>query len=152
MARVGVSRSDNDDYESFLYDYVGEDENGVLVTVLSALARLGVNPWQEASELAKLPVEDAVTRLDAMIAGMRDVPSLVDGHGATARRLIGRLPRRGSRSAAVQSPAPGRRPSEGASRGASNASFLRAPGAVVVLIVLAVLVLAQIVSFGVATP
>ena len=42
-------------YEPFLYAPVGDDRRGATVTVLSMLARLGVDPWGEAAGLASLP-------------------------------------------------------------------------------------------------
>jgi hypothetical protein len=68
----------------------------MLLSVLSALARLDVDPWQEADELAQLPGETATRRLASMIAALPDGQS---GHldpGTAATRLIALLPRRAS--------------------------------------------------------
>ena len=45
---------DGSDFDAFLQAELGEDRNGVAVTVLSALARVGLEPWTEAKELARL--------------------------------------------------------------------------------------------------
>ena len=79
-------------FDAFLYAAVGEDRNGNTVTVLSALARLGLEPWQAASELAALTGEEARNRLDGLLTRLRDVPALGQDHAAIARRLIALLP------------------------------------------------------------
>ncbi len=80
-------------FDGFLFAEVGEDRNGMRVSVLSALARLGVDPWQEARELAGLPEDSARERLDALIAKLPGVPSLILDHRAIAERLVALLPR-----------------------------------------------------------
>jgi hypothetical protein len=80
-------------FDGFLFAPVGDDCNGTQVTVLSALARLDVDPRQEALELAGLPEEIACQRLDALIARLPGVPALVLDHLAVAEQLIARLPR-----------------------------------------------------------
>jgi len=49
-------------FGNFLYAPVGEDNNGVLLTVLSALARQNVDPWEEAADLSRLPGDAAGPR------------------------------------------------------------------------------------------
>jgi hypothetical protein len=39
----------------FLYASVGDDNNGMDLTLLSALARQNVDAWQKAAELSLLP-------------------------------------------------------------------------------------------------
>ena len=51
----------NSTYNGFLHAEVGEDTNGTRLTVLTALTRLGVDPWVEAARLADLPRDVAVT-------------------------------------------------------------------------------------------
>ncbi|MDF2117845.1 hypothetical protein PY365_19885 [Roseiarcaceae bacterium H3SJ34-1] len=46
-------------FDDFLFAPVGEDRNGMIVSLLSALARLDIDPWEEAAELARLPTEAA---------------------------------------------------------------------------------------------
>ena len=57
------------EFDDFLFAPIGEDRNGMLLSVLSALARLDVDPWQEAAQLAGLPGETATQRLASLIAG-----------------------------------------------------------------------------------
>jgi hypothetical protein len=55
------------EFDEFLCAPIGADQNGTGLSVLSALARLNVNPWQEATSLARMPREVAVVRLTALI-------------------------------------------------------------------------------------
>ncbi|WP_131802652.1 hypothetical protein [Limimaricola pyoseonensis] len=82
------------DCDRFLFAPVGEDRNGYVVTVLSALARLGLDPWKEASDLATMPRSVARERLDRLLTRFRDVPTLKREHAATAERLSLLLPER----------------------------------------------------------
>jgi hypothetical protein len=43
-------------FDDFLFAPIGEEENGMLLSVVSALARLDLDPWQEAASLTGLPV------------------------------------------------------------------------------------------------
>lgn len=52
----------------FLFATLGKEENGVPLSVLSALTRLDIDPWAEASRLAELPKEAAVRALTPLIA------------------------------------------------------------------------------------
>jgi hypothetical protein len=42
-------------YNQFLYAPICEEANGMQLSVLSALARMDVDPWQEATRLAAMP-------------------------------------------------------------------------------------------------
>jgi hypothetical protein len=83
----------------FLFAFIGEEKSGLKLTVLSALARLGLDPWKEAGRLSKLPKEAAINALAAMIA---DLPSR-DGDLADSRtiamRVVNFFPRSGAPSA-----------------------------------------------------
>ena len=67
----------------------------MLVSVLSALARLDVDPWQAADELARLPQAEAIQRLALLIAPLPDGPATHRDPRRTADRLIALLPRPG---------------------------------------------------------
>jgi len=82
----------NPRFNAFLFAPVGEDRNGMLVSVLSALARFGVDPWKEAEALAGLPQAAATDRLDEMILALADVPSASADHQDITTRLIALLP------------------------------------------------------------
>lgn len=80
------------EFERFLYASVGEDRNGSVVTVLSTLARLGLDPWNETAELVTLGRDAARSRLDTLLARFRDVPALASDHGRVAQDLSQLLP------------------------------------------------------------
>lgn len=82
------------EFERFLYASVGEDRNGYVVTVISTLARLGLDPWNETADLVTLGREAARTRLGILLSRFRDVPALGSDHGTVARELSLLLPER----------------------------------------------------------
>jgi hypothetical protein len=81
------------EFDDFLYAPIGEDGHGMPVSVLSVLARLDLDPWQEASRLARLPAKTAIQSLASSIAELPDGPSAHRDAGTIAAGLIGRLPR-----------------------------------------------------------
>jgi hypothetical protein len=82
------------EFDDFLFAPIGEERNGMLLSVLSALARLDIDPWEEAAKLARLPGEAATQRLASLIAALPDWPSAHLDPGSIAARLIALLPRR----------------------------------------------------------
>jgi hypothetical protein len=94
MALSASFSSLGSEFDDFLFAAVGEDRNGMLLSVVSALARLDVDPWQEAANLAGLPGETATRRLASMIATLPDRPSAHLDPGTIAARLVALLPRR----------------------------------------------------------
>jgi hypothetical protein len=83
-------------FNVFLFAPIGADKNDTPLSVLSALARLNLDPWQEAAELTQLPREAAIHRLASSIAALPDGPSAHLEHGTIAARLIALLPRQAS--------------------------------------------------------
>lgn len=81
------------EFEDFLFAPIGEDRNGMLLSVLSALARLNVDPWREAAKLAGLPVKTATQDLAALIAKIPEGPSARPDPATIAARLVKLLPR-----------------------------------------------------------
>ncbi len=92
MADPNVLNPHPPEFERFLYASVGEDRNGFVVTVLSTLARLGLDPWQEAAELTTLGRDAARSRLETLLARFRDVPTLTSDHRRVAQDLSQLLP------------------------------------------------------------
>ena len=84
------------EFDSFLYAPLGEERNGMRLSVLSALARLEVDPWQEAAKLAGLPGATATERLASLIALLPDEPLMHRDPETIAARLVALLPRRAS--------------------------------------------------------
>lgn len=66
------------------------------LSVLSALARLNIHPWQEAAELSELPKDAATQRLASLIARLPTPRWTQADSTAIANRLIQLLPRRSS--------------------------------------------------------
>jgi hypothetical protein len=62
------------EYDAFLFAPVGEERSGMSLSVVSALARMDLDPWQEAACLAALPPESATQRIAAMLEAL---PSLL---------------------------------------------------------------------------
>ena len=92
-APISLLRSE---FNEFLFAPIGEDRNGMLISVLSGLARADVDPWQEAAKLAQLPGEAATQRLAALIGALPDrAPSCADPCTIAARvvALLPHLPR-----------------------------------------------------------
>ena len=84
------------EFDDFLFAPIGEDRNDTPLSVLSALARLDIDPWQEAAELARLPQETATQRLASSIAALPDGPSALLEPETISTRLIALLPSRTS--------------------------------------------------------
>jgi len=82
------------EFDDFLFAPIGEERNGMLLSVVSALARLDVDPWQETARLAQLPGASATQRLAWLVAALPDRPSAHQDPRTIAARLIGLLPRR----------------------------------------------------------
>ena len=80
------------EFDDFLFAPVGENRNGTTLSVLSALARFDVDPWQETASLAGMSKERATERLAVLIAATS--ADLATGLSAAtiAARLIALLP------------------------------------------------------------
>jgi hypothetical protein len=76
----------------------------MLLSVLSALARLDLDPWREAAELARMPKEAAKQRLRSLIEALPDCPPTRPEPGTISTRLIALLPP-GARSSIASSEA-----------------------------------------------
>ena len=90
-ARFSLLHSELND---FLFASVGEEQNGVTLSVVSGLTRLGLDPWEEAARLTPLPKTRAAEALASLIARLpiRRTQSLDDL--AISRRLVQLLPGR----------------------------------------------------------
>lgn len=58
-------------FNEFLWASTGVDENGAPLSVLSALVRLGFDPWVEAARLTALPKEAAVAAIATILSRLR---------------------------------------------------------------------------------
>jgi hypothetical protein len=85
------------DLQEFLFAPVWEENNGTPLSILSALARLGMDPWGEAARLAEMPRATAASALAAILARLpRSEPEVPDYSGIS-ERLVQFLPQGGSR-------------------------------------------------------
>ena len=50
MTHAALSPLIGSEFDDFLGALIGEDQNGTELTVLSAFARLNVDPWRESNE------------------------------------------------------------------------------------------------------
>jgi hypothetical protein len=82
------------EFDNFLFARIDKDSEETPLSVLSVLARLGVDPWEEAASLAQLPRLAAATRLASMIATMPGAPSAYLDARTVSDRLISLLPSR----------------------------------------------------------
>ena len=92
MSAVTTARLGRE-YDKFLYASVGDDNNGMPLTVLSALARVDVDPWEEASKLTRLPPGSAATQLASLLGALRHTPVTDLDPARLAAPLIALLPR-----------------------------------------------------------
>jgi hypothetical protein len=83
-------------FNAFLYALVGEEKSGLQLTVLSALARLGLDPWEEAERLSTLSEEAATSSLTARLAGLPNGSWKAADSRSIAVHLVGYLPKRSS--------------------------------------------------------
>ena len=80
------------EFNEFLYAPIGNEENKMALSVLSALARLNIDPWAEAARLAALPKDVAAQRLTSLIARLPRGRWAQSDCALIANRLIEFLP------------------------------------------------------------
>ena len=81
------------EFDAFLFAPVERDETGMALSVVSALARLDIDPWLEAATLTRMTRAAANQRLTSLIAAIPDASSTRSPPGTIANRLIELLPR-----------------------------------------------------------
>jgi hypothetical protein len=106
MATIDAYALQHSDLNGFLFADVGMEASGMTLSVLSILARVGADPWQEAGRLAKLPPMDAADGLARIIAAMPASPWSLPDAMAIATRLVSLLPTRGGAPSIVPSTRP----------------------------------------------
>lgn len=92
MAALSVFGT-NQEFDEFLHAPVGSALDEMPLSVLSALTRLNLDPWEEASELSNLPIEAAIQRLATLIARLPTKQSGKLDCAEAATRLVALLPR-----------------------------------------------------------
>jgi hypothetical protein len=95
------------EFADFLYAPIGADKDEMPLSVLSALARLNVDPWGEAAaSLSALPKINAAQRLASLITQLPGGRWTLADSRAIADRSIELLPRRGTSDVLLAGKAP----------------------------------------------
>jgi hypothetical protein len=123
----------NAEFNEFLYSPIDSEKNGMPLSVLSALARLDLDPWEEAAQLSELPKDTAARRLASLIARVPAGPRTLADCQTIAVRLIEFLPRRSSPHASSIS--------TGAARGSRKIKLPAIPVMVAIALGVAVLLI-----------
>jgi hypothetical protein len=92
MKHSAMVLSRGSEFDAFLFAPIVEEKNGMLLSVLSALARLDLDPWREAAELTRMPMETAKQRLKSLIETLPDGPPTRPELETISTRLIALLP------------------------------------------------------------
>lgn len=79
-------------FDDFLFARIDEGSNATPLSVLSMLARLDIDPWDEAAKLARLPRAAAARRLVDFIAATPGAPSAYLNAKTVSDRLLNLLP------------------------------------------------------------
>ncbi len=95
MRHSASTSSLGSEFDAFLFSPVGEDKNGMVLSVLSVLARHDVDPWEQAAKLARLPVETAIQLLASLIAPLHEGEAGELSLSKVSAQLIALLPRQG---------------------------------------------------------
>jgi hypothetical protein len=85
------------EYDNFLFAQIGEDRNGMPLSVVSLLGRMNLDPWEEAAGLTDLSADRAAHRLASLLRALPDQSVLHTDPDLAAARLIALLPRRNDR-------------------------------------------------------
>ena len=93
------------EFNDFLFAPIGDEGNHAVLTVLSALARLNIDPWQESALLAGLSKDVATRRLTSIIASLPNGLWAPSDAGMIAARLIALLPTERAVALPVRGPA-----------------------------------------------
>jgi hypothetical protein len=81
------------DLDRFLFAAVGDEVNRIPLTVVSALTRLGLDPWEEAGRLSSLSHREAVEQLARLIAELPGYSRTLGEARELAGSLVNLLPK-----------------------------------------------------------
>jgi hypothetical protein len=82
------------EFNAFLFEPIGADDRGRQVTVVSALARLDMDPWAEADRLSRLPDETAARSISMIFSRLPEIALAIADRPQHALRLVRLLPKR----------------------------------------------------------
>lgn len=108
-------------FEAFLLAPIGDERNGMVLSVLSGLSRLNLDPWDEAERLSHLPRAQAVEALGHRIDQLPRGAWHASDAAAIAGRLVDLLPRHDSAAGAASDKRP---PAPNAAKGRDSARLL----------------------------
>lgn len=83
----------SDQFNAFLRYGLWPDRDAAPLSILSALARLDVDPWEEAASLSALPESSACAKLAAMLANLPGRPAMRQELDALCAMSVRLLPR-----------------------------------------------------------
>jgi hypothetical protein len=92
MTSRAPSLSMNPDFNNFLFAPIREEKNGMVLSVISGLTRLDIEPWAEAARLSALPEAIAAQTLAPIIARLTEGGTELFDARKVADRLIRLLP------------------------------------------------------------
>ncbi len=81
-------------FDPFLMAPIREERDGRVLSVLSALARLNLDPWEEAAALSRMPGDRSALRLAELLAMLPGTAVLPEASRSLATRLVALLPGR----------------------------------------------------------
>ncbi len=80
-------------FNDFLYATICEQPNDMPLSVISAMARLDLDPWTEAAALAGMSADGAALRLSGLLARVVDDRPTQPDRATIAARLVALLPK-----------------------------------------------------------
>jgi len=81
------------EYDAFLYAVICNEKNGMHLTMASAIARSGADPWREAARISKLQKEAAFGVLAQLISSHECAEQKSANDQMTLDRLFSLLPK-----------------------------------------------------------
>ena len=111
------------EFDDFLFATVGDEVNGIPLSMISMLTQLGFDPWEEAAHLASLARREAMEKLAQIIARVTGTRWPDDQRAEIAGDLIELLPQR----VRAEGPATTRQPTVRKSKGWKSASGMHLP-------------------------
>jgi hypothetical protein len=100
MAMRSAFNMHHSNLQDFLSTPVWEEENGTTLNMLSALARLDLDPWREAARLADMPRSSAAAALASILERLPADHLKSSDREKLSQRLVEFLPEGGSNAGA----------------------------------------------------
>jgi hypothetical protein len=81
------------EYDAFLYAIICSEKNGMQLTMASAIARSGCDPWKEAARISKMPKDMALQVLALLMPDQPAAGEKATNGQITIDRLFALLPK-----------------------------------------------------------